>query len=64
MLIPMLVSLFSSIYLGSKYLRDETSNSLLNIAVEKRNQIEQSLSNLSEQVSSMINNPYILESLE
>lgn len=64
MLIPMLISLFSSVYLGSKYLKEETSNSLLNIAIEKRNQIEQTLSNLSEQVSSMITDPYIIESFE
>lgn len=63
MLIPMLISLFTSSYFSEKYLEDSASNGLLNVTVEKRNQIELALTDLTKQVQSIALQPVIIDSL-
>ncbi len=63
MLIPMLISLFIASYFSEKYLGDSASNSLLNIAVEKTNQIELALSDLEKQAMSIAMQPSIVDPL-
>ncbi len=63
MLIPMLISLFIASYFSEKYLGDSASNSLLNIAVEKTNQIELALSDIEKQAQSIAMQPNIVDPL-
>lgn len=63
MLIPMLISLFTASYFSQKHLEDSASKGLLNIAVEKRNQIELALSDLEKQAQSIAMQPTIVDSL-
>ncbi len=63
LLVPMLVSLVTSGYLSQKYLEDSASNALLDIATEKRNQIELALSNIEKQAQSIAAQPYIIDYL-
>ncbi len=63
MLIPMLISLFIASYLSEKYLGESASNSLLNLAVEKTNQIELALSDLEKQAQSIAMQPSIIDPL-
>lgn len=62
-LIPMLISLFVASYFSQNYLGNSASNSLLNIAVEKRNQIELALTDLEKQAQSIAMQPCIVDSL-
>lgn len=64
MLIPMLISLFSSSFLAGKYIGQEASDSLFNIAVEKQSQLELALKNLVNQLKTMARQPYILETFK
>ncbi|WP_024832471.1 methyl-accepting chemotaxis protein [Ruminiclostridium josui] len=63
MLIPMMISLFIASYFSEKYLGDSASNSLLNIAVEKANQIELALTDLEKQAQSIAMQPSIVDPL-
>ncbi len=63
MLIPMLVSLFTSGYISQKYLEDSASDALSNIVAEKRSQMEVALSNLEKQAQSIAMQPYIVDTL-
>ncbi|ACL77524.1 methyl-accepting chemotaxis protein [Ruminiclostridium cellulolyticum] len=62
-LIPLLVSLFITSYFSQKYLEDSSSNSLLNIAVEKTNQLELAFSDLEKQAQSIAMQPCIVDPL-
>ncbi|QTL96684.1 HAMP domain-containing protein [Iocasia frigidifontis] len=64
MLIPMLISLFSSSFLAGKYIGQEASDSLFSIAVEKQSQLELALKNLVNQLKTMARQPYILETFK
>lgn len=63
MLVPMLVSLFTSSFLSDKYLEDSASDALLKISVEKKNQIELAFSDLVRQAQSIALEPTIVDSL-
>lgn len=63
MLIPMLVSLFTASYFSQKYLGDSASNSLLNIANEKKNQMELALYDIEKQAQSIALQPSIVDLL-
>lgn len=63
MLIPMLVNLFSASYNSEKSLTDSTSNALLNIATEKKNQFELAFSDLEWQAQAMAMQPSIVDPL-
>ncbi|QNU68150.1 methyl-accepting chemotaxis protein [Ruminiclostridium herbifermentans] len=63
MLIPMLVSLFTSGYISQKYLENSASDALLNIVAEKRSQIEVALSNIEKQAQSIAMQPFIVDTL-
>lgn len=63
MLIPMLISLFTSVYSSKKYLTDSSSNRLLNISAEKRNHFELSLYDVEKQGQSIAMQPHIVDAL-
>jgi methyl-accepting chemotaxis protein len=63
MLIPMLISLFTSVHLSKKYLTDSSSNRLLNISAEKRNQFELSLFDIEKQGLSIAMQPNVVDTL-
>ncbi len=62
-LIPMLLSMYITTYFSQKYLGDSSSNSLLDIAVEKTNQIELALLDIEKQVQSIAMQPSIVDPL-
>ena len=62
-LIPMLLSMYIATYFSQKYLGDSSSNSLLDIAVEKTNQIELALLDIEKQVQSIALQPSIVDPL-
>jgi methyl-accepting chemotaxis protein len=63
MLIPMLVALFTSSYFSEKYLSDSTSDALLNIAAEKRNQLELAFADIERHANSVAMQPAIVDIL-
>lgn len=63
MLIPLLVNFYTSSHYSTKYLQDSSSNELLNIVAEKRNQIELALSDIEKQAQSIAMQPYIVDTL-
>lgn len=63
MLIPMLISLFTASYLSEKYLEDSSSDALLSIAIEKRNQFELALSDIVRQAQTIAMQPSIVDTL-
>ena len=63
LILPMLVNLITSSYLSQKYLEDSASSALLDIATEKRNQIELALLNIENQAQSIAAQPYIIDYL-
>lgn len=63
MLIPMLISMFTSGFFSDKYLEDSASNGLFNVALEKKNQIELAMTDLSKQAKSISMQSIIVDSL-
>ncbi|HHX59128.1 MAG TPA: methyl-accepting chemotaxis protein [Epulopiscium sp.] len=63
-LVPMLISLFGASYLSEKYSEQAAGDGLLNIAVEKKNQIELGLTDLEKQVQSIAMQSVIVEPLK
>jgi len=63
MLIPMLISLITSVHSSRKYLEESSSKRLLNISVEKRNQFELSLYDVEKQGQSIAMQPNIVDTL-
>ena len=64
MLVPMLVSLFSSNYFAKLYLENEASDSLLNCVLEKNNQIDLGLTQLEEQAIEIITQPFFIQTID
>ena len=63
LLIPLVTSFFITSYFSQRYLGDSARDSLLNVATEKRNQIELALSDLENQAQSIAMQPSIVDSL-
>jgi len=63
MLIPMLISLYTSSSLSEQYLEDSSSESLLKIAMEKRNQVELALSDIVTRAKTVAIEPSIVDAL-
>lgn len=61
--IPMLISMISASQLSKKYFEELSSDALLNIAVEKKNQMELALTNIEKQAQSIAKQPFIIDSL-
>lgn len=62
-LIPMLISMIAAGELSNIYFEELSSNSLLNSAAEKRNQLEQALTNIERQAQSIAKEPFIIDTL-
>ena len=64
MLVPMLISLFSSSFFARLYLENEASESLLNCVIEKNNQIDLGIKLLEEQAIEIVTQPFFIQTLE
>ena len=62
-LVPMLVSMITAGELSNKYFEELSSNALLSSAAEKRNQLEQALTNIERQAQSIAKEPFIVDTL-
>lgn len=63
MVIPIMLNLFNSVHLSKMYLSESSSNSLLNISVEKRNQFELSLYDVEKQGRTIAMQPHLVDAL-
>ena len=63
LLIPLVTSFFITSFFSQRYLGDSARDSLLNVATEKKNQIELALSDLENQAQSIAMQPSIVDPL-